>query len=1135
MSEESIKGNGREHSRRLEAIMFTDIKGFASLMEKDESAAVDLVKKQREIVRKFVSIHKGEERETIGDAFLVIFPSVLFAVQCAIDIQRELSELNKGLNLEKQIWLRIGIHLGDIIIEEGSVFGEGVNIAARVEPLAEPGGICITRQVYDQVKHCVDLKFRKLGVKELKNIKDVPELYHIVSGTLPGSQNIELPGFAEKIISFFSSPARIFLATLIFLFVVGMILYFYFFAGHTLYSRQIIYNKHVPEPKFEISGGEAGVLNKHFKLTFKGKKVVRLEEVRRQESFADKDPILWEDLNLDESKRDFPIHEYLYEGGRVKEERVSDKYGIFQYKLVFSKDGSSSNAQDENGFTNTFENQISGFGYSFDKDGRLVVLENRNPFGVPRDDSRGVARYKYSYNEEELPSQVSSFDSYWNAVEDKEGVASINYSYNSIGLAERKSFLDRYGSLTSSVDGYAITAYEYDDNGRLISERYFDQAKQPIMNNEGSCARSFLYDDEGRLIEERSLDCTLKLSSAKKGYAVLRFGYENDLAVSKTFLDEKGNPVVNSRQGVSSIKMGYNDSGRIVDLSFFDAKGREVLDNWGIHAVRYNYNERGNLSSRLFVGLDDKPAISAAGYAEVAVSYDERGRASQLEYYGKEGYLINRRDGYAIMRSLYDQFGNKVQIEFFDKEKLPAFGRQNNCHLVQMKYDNDGNLSEGRCFDNKGSLTPDRNNCAISRYENNNLGKLTRFECYIAEGKLVDLPDIPSVLTVQYDERGYTKEVRAYNSSEKLAERYHGAAIWKRVSDEFGNPLEIATYDRNGSLITNPKYNGAIFRREFDNKGNVLRMQVFDINNRPAAGVWGVSEISYRYDENGEKISEVHFDAQGKPTVNKQGVHEYRSAYDEKRRLVTLSSFGPDGKLAEDNSGVALTQNKYDDLGRLSERSYFDAGNNPVVSKSQRSFMQRFRYDESGNMIEISKFGSDENLCRLKDCIAIIEQFFDSKGLITKKIFKDADKKRTVNERDAGGYEYKYDPEGRGTVEYVLDTKDSRAKDNYGIYEYHMFYKPHMSNAVWFFTFFGGDGGAIRSNKGADLRLVVYDAVYRERETARVDVTMDGRVIEQECFDDVGNVIKNSTCVRTSEIVDELKMVREFLEANSIL
>ena len=152
--------------------MFTDIVGYTSQVQKNEAKAMQMLEEHRKVVRPFLSNHHGREIKTIGDSFLVEFPSALEAVRCAFDIQRFLHELNSNRVPEQSILLRVGVHLGDVIHSENDVYGDAVNIASRIEPLAEPGGLCITGQVYDQVKNKISSPFLSLGAKELKNVGD---------------------------------------------------------------------------------------------------------------------------------------------------------------------------------------------------------------------------------------------------------------------------------------------------------------------------------------------------------------------------------------------------------------------------------------------------------------------------------------------------------------------------------------------------------------------------------------------------------------------------------------------------------------------------------------------------------------------------------------------------------------------------------------------------------------------------------------------------------------------------------------------------------------------------------------------------------------------------------------------------
>ncbi len=160
--------------------MFTDIVGYTALSQKNESLAMELLEEHRKKVRPLLAKHGGVEIKTIGDAFLVEFPSALGAVRSAIDVQQAIHEMNSGRSLGKRIQLRIGIHLGDVIHSSGDIYGDAVNVASRIQPLAEPGGICITEQVYAHIRHQLsNLQMLSLGKRELKNVDQSVEIYKL--------------------------------------------------------------------------------------------------------------------------------------------------------------------------------------------------------------------------------------------------------------------------------------------------------------------------------------------------------------------------------------------------------------------------------------------------------------------------------------------------------------------------------------------------------------------------------------------------------------------------------------------------------------------------------------------------------------------------------------------------------------------------------------------------------------------------------------------------------------------------------------------------------------------------------------------------------------------------------------------
>ena len=169
-----------QRQRKLAAIMFTDLVGYTSLSQDNEALALRLLDEHRTLVRPFFSKHNGREVKTVGDAFLVEFPSALEAVRCAFDIQQSLQEMNSGRTLGKQVQVRVGVHLGDVVHDQNDVYGDAVNIASRIEPLAMPGGICVSQQVFDQIKNKFEFPLSSLGKKELKNVREPIEVYRVV-------------------------------------------------------------------------------------------------------------------------------------------------------------------------------------------------------------------------------------------------------------------------------------------------------------------------------------------------------------------------------------------------------------------------------------------------------------------------------------------------------------------------------------------------------------------------------------------------------------------------------------------------------------------------------------------------------------------------------------------------------------------------------------------------------------------------------------------------------------------------------------------------------------------------------------------------------------------------------------------
>ena len=156
--------------RKLAAILAADVEGYSRLMHENEERTLAILTAHRQIVDQLIVSANGQIFGTAGDSVLAEFPSVVQAFYCAIAIQQALRSANAALPPEQRMNLRIGINVGDVMVKEGDIFGDGVNIASRLESLAEPGGICVTRGVRDHLRDRVDTAFEDLGEHSVKNI-----------------------------------------------------------------------------------------------------------------------------------------------------------------------------------------------------------------------------------------------------------------------------------------------------------------------------------------------------------------------------------------------------------------------------------------------------------------------------------------------------------------------------------------------------------------------------------------------------------------------------------------------------------------------------------------------------------------------------------------------------------------------------------------------------------------------------------------------------------------------------------------------------------------------------------------------------------------------------------------------------
>src|SRR5689334_15466120 len=168
-------------SRKLVAVFAADVEGYSRLMGTDEVGTLKGLTERRAILDRLIGDHRGRIANTAGDSVLAEFGSAVDAVQCAVEAQTALAEANSSQAPDRRICFRIGIHIGDVMVRAGDLFGDGVNIAARLQSIAKPGGVCISGATYDQVRKVLPITFADLGALQVKNIQEPIRAYQAVN------------------------------------------------------------------------------------------------------------------------------------------------------------------------------------------------------------------------------------------------------------------------------------------------------------------------------------------------------------------------------------------------------------------------------------------------------------------------------------------------------------------------------------------------------------------------------------------------------------------------------------------------------------------------------------------------------------------------------------------------------------------------------------------------------------------------------------------------------------------------------------------------------------------------------------------------------------------------------------------
>jgi YD repeat-containing protein len=616
----------------------------------------------------------------------------------------------------------------------------------------------------------------------------------------------------------------------------------------------------------------------------------------------------------------------------------------------------------------------------YDGQGYEVEAAYFDEAGRPTRHKDGYARLTAQYDEHGNAVAVVYLDEAGRPTRVSEGFAEIRMKYDDRGNQVEAAYLDEAGRLTLSSSGVARWTAKYDEHGNQVEQAYFDEAGRPTPGNFGAARVVMKYDERDRRVERAYFDDTGRPTRHVQGASVWKTTYdEQDRAVEEASFDEAGRPVRN-KEGVARVtkqydKRGnrveeayfdeagrptrckerfarltaqYDERGNMVEQAYFDEAGRPTRHQDGTVVWRLKYDDRGNRIEESYLDAAGRPTWIKLGYVTLAAKYDDRGNRIEAVYLDAAGRPTRNKDGVARLASRFDARDHHTEWAYFDEAGRSTWHTAGNA-VWRRRYDDRGRVVEESFLDEAGKPVRVAQGCARITRKYDDRGHQIETAYFDEAGRPVNQEAGFARRTARFDERGNEVEVAFFDAAGQPTRSDQGVARWEAKYDARGNLTERAYFDEAGRPTRHP-YGNAIWRLTYDARDNRAEEAYFDERGQPVRALPGYARAVRRHDERDNLVEESFFDEQGHPTAGNQGYARLTAQYDDRDNWVELSYFDVAGRPVRNvngnevdaayldeadrpmvsKRGYARRVSRYDDQGYLVERSFLDAGGNPL-------------------------------------------------------------------------------------------------------------------------------------------------------------------------------------------------------------
>lgn len=715
-------------------------------------------------------------------------------------------------------------------------------------------------------------------------------------------------------------------------------------------------------------------------------------------------------------------------------------------------------------FANSFDNssaekgKISRYLLTYDDNGYLIRLRYAGFQNVPVSDKEGLYGKEFVVDEKGrvIEERYLGYDN--SPKSNKAGLAIKKFEFDRKDDWVKVTYHAANGEFGSDGNGCSVVIIDNDKYGNRIRETYFDGEGNPALRKDCQLAGfSYLIDgNSGYRIQLTALGLDgLPCYDSRSGYSSTKYEYDvNGYVCKVTYLDTEGNLTPARGSGNAGMIIKNDANNNILELQYFDTEGQpcEIIDRYFSKFIA-EHDSSGNMTSIFFYGTNDSLCLSNEGIAGWRIEYNDRNQATKYTYYGTNHQPCEDNNGVFVYKNEYDVNGNRIQISFYDGSgEKPKLSNQGIAGWKSV-YEN-GNETQRTFFDEKGNPTAGNLGYAkwTATYDDN--GNLLKIRYFDAKNNLTSVQLWTGVeynykraagQDYQYDDRGNETEIALVGQDGSYLS---GHFIVRKEYDRYDNGTVISFYDYNGTRAVDPssgyhkrervydsrnqvleeRYFGkdnrltgvngskvAVFKYEYDNRGNTIILSYFDTSEKPVAGNKGYATEKNEYDAMGRLIRQTYFDENGAPTRPSVFVPEELTGYDKWGNKNYIAAADGHGNLIYNpKTGCAITRSEYDIKGNRLAESYFDSDSRPVLHKDHDAHLVKWEYDRQGNKTEIRYYGVDSTL--RKNGYAIERYRYDAQGRETEvACFDHSDK---AVEYSAGWHKCIQDYDAQGNPQY---------------------------------------------------------------------------------------------------------------------